>query len=104
MRDPVAGGADADVIYTDTWVSMGQEAEKASRVKDFAGYQRGREAAGRAPKHAVVLHCLPAYRGLEISDGGDGGPAVGGFPGSGESAALSEGFAGGVDGRGVSLQ
>jgi ornithine carbamoyltransferase len=47
---------------------MGQEAEKQRRVKDFAGFQVDDELLSNAPKHAVVLHCLPAYRGLEISD------------------------------------
>ena len=69
----------ADCIYTDTWVSMGQEAEKARRLKDFAGY-RVDEALLDAPGHAVVLHCLPAYRGLEISDGVMEGPQSLVFP------------------------
>jgi ornithine carbamoyltransferase len=60
---------DADAIYTDTWVSMGQEGEKARRMKDFADYRVDEGLMAKAPKHAVVLHCLPAYRGLEISDG-----------------------------------
>jgi ornithine carbamoyltransferase len=60
---------DADCVYTDTWVSMGQEAEKARRTKDFARYKVDEALMANAPKHAVVLHCLPAYRGLEISEG-----------------------------------
>jgi len=67
--DPAAAVRDADAVYTDTWVSMGQEEEKARRVKDFAGYRVDESLMKNAPKHAVVLHCLPAYRGLEISDG-----------------------------------
>src|SRR5688500_10959317 len=67
--DPAAAVRDADAVYTDTWVSMGQEEEKARRVKDFAGYRVDEILMKNAPKHAVVLHCLPAYRGLEISDG-----------------------------------
>ena len=66
--DPADAVRDADVIYTDTWVSMGQEAEKARRVKDFAGFAVDHNLLSHAPKHAVVLHCLPAYRGLEISE------------------------------------
>jgi ornithine carbamoyltransferase len=66
--DPIEGVREADCIYTDTWVSMGQEAEKARRVKDFAGFQVDEKLLAAAPRHAVVLHCLPAYRGLEISD------------------------------------
>ncbi len=58
----------ADAIVTDTWVSMGQEADKARRVQHFAGYQVDDALLAAAPTHAVVLHCLPAYRGLEISD------------------------------------
>ena len=65
--DPLEAVHAADAIYTDTWVSMGQEAEKARRVKDFAGFQLDEKLLGAAPSHAVVLHCLPAYRGLEIS-------------------------------------
>lgn len=67
--DPIAAVESADAIYTDTWVSMGQEAEKAVRLKDFAGYCVNEELLAKAPKHAVVLHCLPAYRGYEISEG-----------------------------------
>ena len=68
IRDPVEAVREADCIYTDTWVSMGQESEKAARIADFAGYQIDQKLLSAAPPHAVVLHCLPAYRGLEISD------------------------------------
>ncbi len=67
--DPIEAVNGADVLYTDTWVSMGQEAEKAERIRVFTGYtvdQRLLDATGR-PSEAIVLHCLPAYRGLEIS-------------------------------------
>ena len=67
-QDPADAVREADVIYTDTWVSMGQEAEKAKRLKDFHGYEVNGKLLAEAPKTAVVLHCLPAYRGLEISD------------------------------------
>ncbi len=60
--------ADADVVYTDTWVSMGQEEEKARRVAEFKGFEVNAELMSAAPDHAIVLHCLPAYRGYEISD------------------------------------
>jgi len=66
--DPAEAVRDADVIYTDTWVSMGQEAEKAQRLRDLSGYQISAALMAAAPKHAIVLHCLPAYRGLEITD------------------------------------
>ena len=68
MHDPRDAVREADVIVTDTWVSMGQEAEKARRVKDFAGFAVDETLLAHAPKQAVVLHCLPAYRGYEISD------------------------------------
>jgi ornithine carbamoyltransferase len=69
----VTGDADeavreADVVCTDTWVSMGQEAQKQQRVKDFHGYVVDERLMALAPRHAVVLHCLPAYRGYEISE------------------------------------
>jgi ornithine carbamoyltransferase len=67
-RDPVDAVREADVIVTDTWVSMGQEQEKARRTRDFAGFQVDERLLAAAPGHAVVLHCLPAYRGLEISE------------------------------------
>lgn len=66
--DPSEAVRNADAVYTDTWISMGQEAEKARRVKDFAGYQVDATLLSAAPPWAVVLHCLPAYRGLEISE------------------------------------
>jgi ornithine carbamoyltransferase len=68
MRNPVEAVAGADVVYTDTWVSMGQEDEKQQRIAAFAGYQVNAELLKHAPNHAKIMHCLPAYRGLEISD------------------------------------
>jgi ornithine carbamoyltransferase len=65
--DPTSAVREADCIYTDTWVSMGQEAEKAQRQKDFAGFRVDAALLASAPPRAVVLHCLPAYRGYEIS-------------------------------------
>lgn len=68
MQDPNLAVREADIIYTDTWVSMGQEAEKAQRLPIFGPYQINAELLGHAPSHAIVLHCLPAYRGVEITD------------------------------------
>jgi ornithine carbamoyltransferase len=79
-NDPAEAVKRADAVYTDTWVSMGQEAEKAKRVKEFAGFRVDDDLLARAPKHAVVLHCLPAYRGLEISDEAMEGPQSLVFP------------------------
>jgi ornithine carbamoyltransferase len=67
-HDPVEAVKDAHVIYTDTWVSMGQEEEKEQRIKDFQGFAVDEILLAHAPKHAKVMHCLPAYRGFEISD------------------------------------
>jgi ornithine carbamoyltransferase len=60
--------AGADIVYTDTWVSMGQEDEKKQRLADFEGFQVNAELMKLAPAKAKVMHCLPAYRGLEITD------------------------------------
>jgi ornithine carbamoyltransferase len=64
---PAEAAVDADVLATDTWVSMGQEAEKAQKLKDFAGFTIDSELLKAAKADAIVLHCLPAYRGYEIS-------------------------------------
>jgi ornithine carbamoyltransferase len=79
-NDPQEAARSADVLYTDTWVSMGQETEKARRIKDFSGFAIDENLLSIAPKHAVVLHCLPAYRGLEISEGVMEGPQSLVFP------------------------
>ena len=67
-KDPVEAATDADVLYTDTWVSMGMEAEKASRIELFKDYQINGALAAHAKPDAIFLHCLPAYRGLEVSE------------------------------------
>lgn len=65
--DPLAAVAGADAVITDTWVSMGQEAEKASRVATFGPYRVTPELMARASQDAVFLHCLPAYREYEVA-------------------------------------
>ncbi|TWE12472.1 ornithine carbamoyltransferase [Rudaeicoccus suwonensis] len=75
--DPVAAVADADVVITDTWVSMGQEAESDTRkggASPFASYALDAELLARAADDAIALHCLPAYRGYEISEDVIDGP------------------------------
>ena len=66
-RSVQEAAADADVVYTDVWASMGQEEEKAKREKAFAGYQVNDAAMAAAKPDAMVLHCLPAHRGEEIT-------------------------------------
>ena len=65
--DPKKAVKGADIVYTDVWASMGQEKEHALRVKAFAGYQVDRKLMGLADPNAIVMHCLPAHRGEEIS-------------------------------------
>lgn len=73
--DPVAAVRSADVIYTDVWTSMGQEAEREERLRVFAPFQVNAALLKKAPKHARVLHCLPAHRGEEITADVIEGPA-----------------------------
>jgi ornithine carbamoyltransferase len=68
MESPTKAVDGADVIYTDTWTSMGQEAESEKRRQVFPPYQVNDTLLSKAAKHAVVLHCLPAHRGEEITD------------------------------------
>ncbi|HEY1988961.1 MAG TPA: ornithine carbamoyltransferase [Acidimicrobiales bacterium] len=72
--DPSEAVAGADAVYTDVWTSMGQEAEAAARLEAFRGYQVDEELMKVAAEGAVVLHCLPAHRGEEISAGVVDGP------------------------------
>ncbi|MFB6354399.1 MAG: ornithine carbamoyltransferase [Halobacteriales archaeon] len=67
-HDPAAAVAGADVVYTDVWVSMGQDAERERRLADFEGFQVNAELLERAAPDARVLHCLPAHRGEEITE------------------------------------
>jgi ornithine carbamoyltransferase len=67
-ENPREAATDADVIYTDSWTSMGQEAERAARLAVFPPYQVNRALTGLARKDVIVMHCLPAHRGEEITD------------------------------------
>ena len=67
-EDPLAAAADADVLVTDVWASMGQEDEAEIRKKAFAGFQINRETLSVAHGDAIVLHCLPAHKGEEITE------------------------------------
>ena len=66
--DPIEAVAKADVIYTDVWASMGQEAEAEKRKQVFAPYQVNTTLMAAAPSHARFMHCLPARRGMEVTD------------------------------------
>lgn len=72
--DALAAVRYADVIYTDTYVSMGQEDERDQRLQAFAGFQVNDELVASAPKHTIVMHDMPAYRGVEITDSVMDGP------------------------------
>lgn len=68
VRDPADAAHNADVIYTDVWVSMGQEEEKEERLKAFQGYCVNRQLMKAARRSAIFMHCLPAHRGEEVTD------------------------------------
>jgi ornithine carbamoyltransferase len=68
VRDPKEAVRGADILYTDVWASMGQEAEYEKRVRDFKGYQINAELVSMANPDCIVMHCLPAHRGDEITD------------------------------------
>ena len=67
-EDPAEAIKNADVVYTDTWVSMGMESEKAERIKIFMPYQVNSNLMSHANSDAIFLHCLPAYRGYEVTE------------------------------------
>jgi len=66
-NDPIEAAFGADVLYTDVWVSMGDEKEEEKRLRDFSGFQINSDLLGHAKSDCIVLHCLPAHRGQEIS-------------------------------------
>ena len=68
MNDPQIAAEDANVLYTDVWSSMGEENQKKEKDKDFNGFTIDNNLINKANKDAIVLHCLPAYRGKEIID------------------------------------
>jgi len=68
VDDPKEAAVDTDVLYTDVWVSMGEEKERSRRLRAFRGFQINSEILKLASKDAIVMHCLPAHRGLEITD------------------------------------
>ncbi len=67
IEDPRKAVEGADVVYTDVWASMGQEAEKQSRAETFAAYQVDRKLMSMAPERAIFMHCMPAHRGMEVT-------------------------------------
>ena len=67
-EDLKAAAENADVLYTDVWISMGKEAESAERIRQLAGYQINQSLLKLAKRDALVMHCLPAYRGKEIDE------------------------------------
>lgn len=73
-HDPFEAIADADVVCTDTWVSMGQEAEKAERIKIFEDYRVDGELFSQSKEDSIFIHCLPAYRGFEVTEDVIDGP------------------------------
>lgn len=80
LRDPHEAVKDSHVIYTDTWTSMGQEAESKKRELVFPPFQVNEKLVGEARKDAIILHCLPAHRGQEITDEVADGPQSRLFP------------------------
>ncbi len=90
--DPAAAVKHADVVYTDVWASMGQEAEKEHRNKVFAPYQINDALMAHAPSDCRFMHCLPARRGTEVTDSVIDGPRSIAFPQAENRMHLSKGL------------
>jgi ornithine carbamoyltransferase len=67
VENPLVAVKEADVVYTDVWISMGREREQARRLRTLAPYQLNKRLLQRAKPDAIVMHCLPAHRGEEIT-------------------------------------
>ncbi|HEY86227.1 MAG TPA: ornithine carbamoyltransferase [Chloroflexi bacterium] len=80
LNDPITAVTNSDVIYTDVWTSMGQEEESKKRLAVFPPYQINDELVAHAKADAIVMHCLPAHRGEEITDSAADGPQSVLFP------------------------
>lgn len=74
IEDPIEAVTDADIVYTDVWTSMGQEEERLTRLAIFPPYQVNQALLAHAKEDCLVMHCLPAYRGEEITDDVADGP------------------------------
>ena len=74
VTDPAEAVRGADVVYTDVWTSMGQEAESGRRLQVFVSYQVNEELVAQANEDCIVMNCLPAHRGEEITDAVADGP------------------------------
>ena len=92
-HDPMAAAEGADVINTDVWASMGQESEAETRAKDFMAFQVNEALTARTAQDSIVLHCLPAHLGQEITEGRSGGSEVRGFRSGGKPTSRSKGLA-----------
>ena len=90
-NDPIEAASHADVLYTDVWVSMGQEKEAAQKRAKFKKYQLNSALLSRAKKDAIVLHCLPAHRGEEITDEVIDGPQSAVFRPGGKQTSHTKG-------------